>query len=122
MLCDAVQGYGRVPIPDTCDLVAISGHKIHGPKGIGALWIRDGVTLKPLLHGGGQEAPGRSGTLSPALCTGFGAAAALMEDRAEADAAHVERLWDMESSRLRQKGWTINGAAPPRHHRNPHKT
>src|SRR3546814_664103 len=40
MLCDAVQGYGRVPIPDTCDLVAISGHKIHGPKGIGALWIR----------------------------------------------------------------------------------
>src|SRR3546814_12777706 len=60
MLCDAVQGYGRVPIPDTCDLVAISGHKIHGHKGIGALWIRDGVTLKTLLHGGGQEGIGRA--------------------------------------------------------------
>src|SRR3546814_13619621 len=94
----------------------LSGHKIHGPKGIGALWIRDGVTLKPLLHGGGQEAPGRSGTLSPALCTGFGAAAALMKDRAEDDAAHVERLWDMASSRLRQQGWTLNGAATPRYH------
>ena len=80
-LCDAVQGYGRVAIPDGCDLIAISAHKIHGPKGIGALWIRDGVTLAPLLHGGGQEAPGRSGTLSPALCAGFGVAA--LADRAQ---------------------------------------
>jgi len=93
MLCDAVQGYGRVPIPEGCDLVAVSGHKIHGPKGIGALWLRDGVTPAPLLHGGGQEAPGRSGTLSPALCAGFGAAAALMAARRDEDAAHVERLW-----------------------------
>ena len=52
LLCDAVQGYGRVAIPDACDLVAVSAHKIHGPKGTGALWIRDGVTLEPLLHGG----------------------------------------------------------------------
>ena len=63
-LCDAVQGYGRVPIPDNVDLVALSAHKIHGPKGIGALWLRDGVQLAPLLHGGDQE-NGRSGTLSP---------------------------------------------------------
>src|SRR3546814_17195791 len=90
MLCDAVQGYGRVPIPDTCDLVAISGHKIHGPQGFGALWIRDGVTLKPLLHGGGQEAPGRSGPLSPAPCPGFGPAAALMKARATDDAPNGE--------------------------------
>ncbi|HVI98547.1 MAG TPA: cysteine desulfurase family protein [Sphingomonas sp.] len=94
MLCDAVQGYGRVAVPEACDLVAISAHKIHGPKGIGALWIRDGVGVEPLLHGGGQEAPGRSGTLSPALCVGFGAAAVLMKERADEDAAHVERLWD----------------------------
>src|SRR3546814_11664895 len=64
------------------------------------------------------RSPGRSGTLSPALCTGFGAAAALMKDRAEDDAAHVERLWDMASSRLRQQGWTLNGAATPRYHGN----
>ena len=79
-LCDAVQGYGRVTLPEGCDLVAISAHKVHGPKGIGALWIRDGVDLAPLLHGGGQEAPGRSGTLSPALCAGFGVAASLMAE------------------------------------------
>ena len=42
-LCDAVQGYGRVPMPDGCDMIAISAHKIHGPKGVGGLWLRDGV-------------------------------------------------------------------------------
>jgi cysteine desulfurase len=98
-LCDAVQGYGRVPIPDGCDLIAISAHKIYGPKGIGALWIRDGVALEPLLHGGDQEG-GRSGTLSPALCAGFGRAAALMAQRRDADAAHVERLWTLATTRF----------------------
>ena len=117
MLCDAVQGYGRVPIPDACDLVAISAHKIHGPKGIGALWIRDGVTLQPLLHGGGQEAAGRSGTLSPALCAGFGAAAALMAARRDDDAAHVERLWQVATAQL-DSSWTINGTMNPRYHGN----
>ena len=100
MLCDAVQGYGRVPVPPECDLVAVSARKIHGPKGIGALWVRDGVTLAPLLHGGGQEAPGRSGTLSPALCVGFGVAAALMARRADEDAAHVEQLWEAAIEKL----------------------
>ncbi|WP_109807212.1 cysteine desulfurase family protein [Sphingosinithalassobacter portus] len=108
MLCDAVQGYGRIPIPDGPDLIAISAHKIHGPKGIGALWIRDGVTLAPLLHGGGQEAAGRSGTLSPALCAGFGTAAKLMADRRDADMAHVTALCDAALARL--DGWHLNGA------------
>ena len=113
MLCDAVQGYGRVPIPDTCDLVAISAHKLHGPKGIGALWIRDGVTLRPLLHGGGQEKAGRSGTLSPALAVGFGAAAKLAKERAGADAAHVRSLFDAARSRLGD--WQINGSPDHRY-------
>lgn len=117
MLCDAVQGYGRVAIPPGCDLVAISAHKIHGPKGIGALWIRDGITLAPLLHGGGQEAAGRSGTLSPALCAGFGAAAALMLARGAADAAHVDRLWQVARPRLGES-WVLNGSADPRYHGN----
>ena len=65
MLCDAVQGFGRLPIPDGPDLIAISGHKIHGPKGVGGLWMRAGAEPEPLLHGGGQEQGLRSGTLSP---------------------------------------------------------
>ncbi len=115
LLCDAVQGFGRVPIPDNVDLVAISAHKIHGPKGIGALWLRDGLHLEPLLHGGDQEG-GRSGTLSPALCAGFGAAARLMRDRAVQDAEHVERLWSLATDRL--KGWTINGSTEHRYRGN----
>ncbi|TCQ07312.1 cysteine desulfurase family protein [Sphingomonas sp. PP-CC-3A-396] len=117
MLCDAVQGYGRVPVPDTVDLVAISAHKIHGPKGIGALWIRDGIDLAPLMHGGGQEAPGRSGTLSPALCAGFGVAAHLMADRKDQDAAHIDRLWSLALDRL-GPGWTINGSTDHRYRGN----
>ncbi|PTW44995.1 cysteine desulfurase [Sphingomonas faeni] len=117
LLCDAVQGFGRVPIPSGCDMIAISAHKIHGPKGIGALWIRDGIDLAPLMHGGGQEAPGRSGTLSPALCAGFGAAAQLMADRKDQDAAHIDRLWSLALDRL-GPGWTINGSTEHRYHGN----
>ncbi|MBY0520036.1 MAG: cysteine desulfurase [Sphingomonas sp.] len=114
MLCDAVQGYGRVPIPDGCDMIAVSAHKIHGPKGIGALWVRDGVTIEPLMHGGGQEALGRSGTLSPALCAGFGVAAQLMAERADSDRAHVERLFGMARQQF-GPGWTINGSTTQRY-------
>ncbi|KQN28205.1 aminotransferase [Sphingomonas sp. Leaf34] len=117
MLCDAVQGYGRVPIPDTVDLIAISAHKIHGPKGIGALWIRDGIDLAPLLHGGGQEAPGRSGTLSPALCAGFGVAAKLMAARSTEDAAHVDRLKSLALDRL-GPDWIVNGSIEHRYNGN----
>ncbi|MEK9210432.1 cysteine desulfurase family protein [Sphingomonas sp. 2378] len=116
MLCDAVQGYGRIAIPDGVDLVALSAHKIHGPKGIGALWMRDGITLPPLLHGGDQEG-GRSGTLSPALCAGFGAAARLMATHAEADRVHVERLWTLAVERL-GPDWTVNGSTTRRYHGN----
>ena len=115
VLCDAVQGYGRMTVPEGCDLIAVSAHKIYGPKGIGALWIRDGIALEPLLHGGDQEG-GRSGTLSPALCVGFGVAARLMMERYDADSAHVERLWSMATDRL--SGWTLNGSAEHRYHGN----
>jgi cysteine desulfurase len=114
-LCDAVQGFGRVPVPSGVDLVAVSAHKIHGPKGIGALWIRDGLWPEPLLHGGDQEG-GRSGTLSPALCAGFGVAARLMQEHADRDAAHVERLWRLATQRL--AGWAINGSTKHRYRGN----
>jgi cysteine desulfurase len=117
LFCDAVQGFGRVPLPlDACDLVAVSAHKVHGPKGVGALWVRDGVALDPLLHGGGQEGGLRSGTLSPALCAGFGEAARLLAERADDDRAHVERLWTAAAEAMR--GWTLNGPAESRYHGN----
>ena len=111
-LCDAVQGYGRIAAPEGADLIAVSAHKLHGPKGIGALWVREGVELTPLLHGGGQEQGLRSGTLSPALCAGFGAAAALAQERMAEDAAHVEALWNR--ARKLFAGWTLNGSAEKR--------
>jgi cysteine desulfurase len=115
--CDAVQGFGRVPVPlEACDMAAISAHKVHGPKGIGALWIRDGVAIDPLLHGGGQEGGLRSGTLSPALCVGFGEAARLLTERAADDAVHVARLWTL--ARELTGDWTLNGSPEHRYHGN----
>ena len=115
--CDAVQGFGRVPLPlGSCDLVALSAHKVHGPKGIGALWIRDGVVIDAFMHGGGQEGGLRSGTLSPALCVGFGEAARLLDARGETDRAHVERLWAI--ARAAMADWTLNGSAEARYHGN----
>lgn len=107
-LCDAVQGAGKLAPPDGADLIAISAHKLYGPKGIGALWVRDGVKLAPLLHGGGQEGGLRSGTLSPALCAGFGAAARVAHARMAEDTAHVAALW--EAARGALAGFALNGS------------
>ena len=77
--CDAVQGFLKVPYTMAslgADLVAISGHKIGGPKGIGALYVKKGVKLSPLLTGGGQEDGMRSGTEATAQIAGFAAACA----------------------------------------------
>lgn len=116
IVCDAVQGFGRMAMPDTVDLIAVSAHKIHGPKGIGALWIRDGVHLPPMILGGAQEMGYRSGTVSPALCAGFGAAATLAKTRMAEDAAHVAHLWDVAMEEM--PGWTINGSVTHRYQGN----
>ena len=111
-VCDAVQAAGKMPIAEG-DLIAISAHKFHGPKGIGALWVRDGIELEPHTTGGGQEGGLRSGTLSPALCAGMGAAAHLARERMADDAAHVAALW----ARARElfAGWRLNGSAEARY-------
>ena len=108
MLVDAVQAYGKIAVANA-DMIAVSAHKFHGPKGVGALWVRDGVELAEVQTGGGQEAGLRSGTQSPALIAGMGAAAALAQERMEEDAAHVEALW----ARARDlfSDWTLNGSA-----------
>ena len=114
MLCDAVQALGRVEICSGPDLVAISAHKIHGPKGIGALWMRKGSEPAPFIHGGGQERGIRSGTLSPALCVGFGAAARLAMERMTRDYDHVQKLWHA-AERALGPHWTVNGSTSHRY-------
>lgn len=115
-LCDAVQGAGKLAPPGNADLIALSAHKLYGPKGIGALWVRDGLELAPLIRGGGQEGGVRSGTLSPMLCAGFGAAAVLAAGRIEEDSARVARLWERARAILGR--WTLNGSAALRWHGN----
>jgi cysteine desulfurase len=117
MLCDAVQALGRLSLPDGPDLIAVSAHKIHGPKGIGALWFRDSAQPAPFIHGGGQERGLRSGTLSPELCVGFGAAAKLAIERCDRDYDHVQKLWTAAHDAL-GKGWTVNGSTSHRYHGN----
>ena len=114
MLCDAVQALGRVEICKGPDLVAVSAHKIHGPKGIGALWMKKGSEPAAFIHGGGQEMGLRSGTLSPALCVGFGAAAQLASERIHRDYDHVQKLWGAAVKALGE-GWTINGSTAHRY-------
>ncbi len=100
---DAVQGFGKLPFRARtlkADLITVSGHKVHGPKGVGALYVRPGLQLPPLLYGGGQEGGLRSGTEAlPAIC-GFGAACAAFAPRLRRDAAHMARLRDLCRERL----------------------
>ena len=117
MLCDAVQGFGRIALPEGPDLVAISAHKIHGPKGIGAVWMREGAEPAPLLHGGGQEQGLRSGTLSPELCVGLGEAARVASERRDGDAEHVGKLFDLALATL-GPGWIVNGSVTERYRGN----
>lgn len=92
---DAAQATGKIPLDVeelNIDAMSISGHKMYGPKGIGALYLRKDTPILSLIDGGGQEKGLRSGTLSPALCAGIGKACAIAgEDMAE-DFQHVTEL------------------------------
>ena len=95
--CDAVQAVGHIPVnvvADGIDLMSVSAHKFHGPKGIGILYVRKGVTLTSLIEGGAQERGRRAGTESVALASGMAAAleeaCALMDERA----ARLSRIRD----------------------------
>jgi cysteine desulfurase len=90
---DAAQAAGKIPIDVSAwgvDLLTVAGHKMYAPKGIGALYVRSGVRLEPLVYGGGQERGLRAGTESVALAVALGAAAHLA--RAELDAGGAERI------------------------------
>lgn len=102
---DAVQGFLKVPFQAKtlgADLISVSGHKVHAAKGIGALYIRPGLSLPPYLLGGGQEKKYRSGTESVPLIAGFGAACQAGSATARADMAHMAALRDSLRAQLQQ--------------------
>lgn len=116
---DAVQGFFKVPFRATtlgADLISVSGHKIHGPKGVGALYIRKGLSLPPYLHGGGQELGYRSGTEGLPLIAGFGAACKAALPSLRKDIAEENRLKELCRQLLSQiDGVTLLGAADAPH-------
>lgn len=92
---DAVQAFGHMPIDVDemqIDLLSLSAHKINGPKGVGALYIRKGLRLRPVIEGGGQEQNRRSGTENVAGIVGLGAAAQLAWETMEEEAARLRKL------------------------------
>ncbi len=97
---DAAQGFGKIPLDVEelgIDMMSISGHKIYGPGGIGALYVRrkpKRIRLRPIISGGGQERGLRSGTLSAPLVAGFGKAAEIAKAEMVQNAAHVKKLFD----------------------------
>lgn len=103
---DAVQTFGQLPINVSdlgVDLLTISGHKIYGPKGIGALYVRSGIAIEPWLHGGGQERERRAGTENTSAIVGFGEAVRLMMlERAEL-AARLAHLRDQFLAMLQHR-------------------
>jgi cysteine desulfurase len=94
---DAVQAAGKIPInvsDGRIDLLSLSAHKLHGPKGVGALYVRDGVPLPPLVDGGGQEGGRRSGTENVAGIVGFGRAAEIARLEMADEAARLVPIRD----------------------------
>jgi len=114
---DAVQSLGRLPLDvDTlgADLLSLSAHKVHGPKGVGALYVREKARLVPLVHGGGHEAGRRSGTENVPGIAGFGAALRRVEElRTEETSRRLARL-RRRLAELVQAGYpevVVNGPA-----------
>lgn len=116
--CDAVQAFGVLPIDVKtlgADMVAVSGHKAYGPKGVGALYVKEGLELPPLLFGGEQEGGLRAGTHNVPAIVGMGAAAALVKERLAQDAAEIAALRDrLEAHLVALDGVTPNAAGAPR--------
>lgn len=110
--CDAVQAFMKLPVHVEdlhADLVSLSGHKIHGPKGVGALYVRRGIRLQPIVTGGKQERGIRPGTEPTPLIAGFGAAVKLMQPTISDRLSHVQMLHDQLILELRKmEGITLN--------------
>jgi cysteine desulfurase len=115
---DAAQSVGKIRTRVDeleVDLLTVAGHKLYAPKGIGALYVRDGVELEPVVYGGGQERGLRGGTESVALAVALGAAARIAGEDQEASAGRLRRLRDLLDARLDE-------LLPGRSHLNGHPT
>jgi cysteine desulfurase len=102
---DAVQAAGKIPLDVNrlkIDLLSLSAHKLHGPKGVGALYVRRGTALSPIIFGGGQERGLRSATENVAGIVGFGAAAAIAKAELNEEAARLRGFRDYIAQELRQ--------------------
>jgi cysteine desulfurase len=114
---DAVQAFGRIPVDVRAwgvDALTLAAHKLGGPKGVGAVFLRDGIAVPPLLLGGRQERDRRAGTESVALLAGFVAAAQWALDDLAAYAARLADLRDGLIERLRDtQGFFLNGERAP---------
>lgn len=124
---DAVQAVSKVPIDVKelgVDLMSISSHKIHGPKGIGALYIKSGVQIAPLVLGGGQENGLRSGTENVANIVGFGKACQLAKENMDANSVYLKNLRDSLIQRVTSEisHVTVNGHGQNRLPNNAHFT
>jgi cysteine desulfurase len=100
---DAVQAYGKIPLDlrkIDADIVSLSAHKIHGPKGCGALYIRENTRIIPILHGGGQENSYRSGTENVPAIWGFAIAAKIINENIDENRNKVRRLKSIVISEL----------------------
>jgi cysteine desulfurase len=94
---DAAQSVGKIPVDVDelgVDLLTVVGHKLYAPKGVGALYVRDGVALEPVLFGGGQERGLRAGTENVALIAALGAAASIAAERLPSERQRLQRLRD----------------------------
>jgi cysteine desulfurase len=94
---DAVQSFGKLDFQVDelgVDLLSLSSHKVYGPKGVGALYIRKGTNIRPFHHGGHQERGLRAGTENTAGIIGLGRAARLLQEKGREDKARIERLAD----------------------------
>lgn len=103
---DAVQSFGKIPVSLNdlhADALSLSAHKIYGPKGIGALFVRKGVAIEPLLVGGGQEQNRRAGTQNVPLAAGFAAAAVLARDGMDMELKRIQLLNTELRNRLKAK-------------------
>ncbi len=100
---DAVQSIGKIPVNVDdlgVDMLSLSAHKIHGPKGVGALYVRKGTRLESLIHGGGHERGKRSGTENIPGIVGLAKAAELAGQRLEKDAGHLANLRDAAITKI----------------------
>jgi cysteine desulfurase len=116
---DAVQACGKIPVNVdelNVDLLSLSAHKLYGPKGVGALYVRSGTPFRPLLRGGGQERSRRPGTENVAGTEGLGAAARLALDSLASVAPRLQALRDeLERTVLRAvPGAHVNGGGAQR--------